>query len=48
MTMIERWKNRCRITEEWDGFYIGRKHYHTHNVKWEDQNLCPKEGQPIE
>jgi hypothetical protein len=36
--------NRCRVGEEWHGYFIGRRHCHAHNVVWDDQGQCPREG----
>lgn len=44
--MDQRRVPKCRITEEWGGHYIGRKHCHVHGVKWEEPVMdCPRKGE---
>lgn len=37
-------RNRCRITEEWGGLFIGRQHCNTHLIHWDGGGRCPLEG----
>jgi hypothetical protein len=36
--------NRCRVTEETGGYFIGRRHCQRHNVVWDDGGRCPRAG----
>ena len=33
--------NRCRISEEWGGLFIGRRFCSTHNARWDGGGPCP-------
>jgi hypothetical protein len=35
-------RNRCQVTEEWCGAFIGRRHCATHNVAWDGSGPCPR------
>lgn len=35
----------CRVSEEWCGLFIGRRHCSTHNIVWDDGGRCPRSGQ---
>lgn len=52
MNILDRWRARkarralqCRVTEEWQGAFIGRQHCHRHNIVWDDGGDCPRKGQ---
>lgn len=52
--MIETWKAwrarraaRCRIDEEWDGLFIGRRHCARHSIVWDDGGDCPRKGERL-
>lgn len=32
---------KCRVDEEWQGLFIGRRYCSTHQVRWDDGGLCP-------
>lgn len=40
--------NRCSISEEWCGYFIGRQHCSTHQVHWDDGGPCPHKGVPYD
>ncbi len=32
---------RCHVDEEWEGYFIGRRHCSTHDVHWDGGGPCP-------
>jgi hypothetical protein len=37
--------DRCRVSEETGGYFIGRQNCHTHNIVWDDGGTCPRRGE---
>ena len=39
-------RERCRVTEEWQGYFIGRRHCRTHGYVWDPpvEQPCPGGG----
>lgn len=33
---------RCRVDEEWEGLFIGRRWCATHQVYWDNGGPCPQ------
>lgn len=47
MKWFKRDPDKCRITQEHDGCFIGRRHCHTHDLKWERGGpICPTKREP--
>lgn len=47
---LTQWRQRkaaaCRITEEWCGHFIGRRHCARHDTTWDTGGPCPNTTQP--